>query len=83
MEAVIKDVEDVSESGRKIDEKPNQLRDSQLKSGATLQLGDAGRDWVERTKTVVRMVKACDETYQKLSERRTFLKWVYSGFGFQ
>ena len=80
LDAVIKDVEDVSESGRKIDEKPNQLRDSQLKSGATLQLGDAGRDWVERTKTVVRMVKACDETYQKLSERRKFLKWVYSGF---
>uniref|UniRef100_A0A2N9F1S2 Uncharacterized protein n=1 Tax=Fagus sylvatica TaxID=28930 RepID=A0A2N9F1S2_FAGSY len=80
LDAVIKDVEDVSETGRKIDEKPNQLRDSQLKSGATLQLGDAGRDWVERTKTVVRMVKACDETYQKLSERRKFLKWVYSGF---
>ncbi len=79
MNAVIKDVDDVSKAGRKVDEKPHQLQDSQLKLGATLQLGDVERNWVDVTRTLVHGTKAFNETYLKLSERKKSLKLIYCG----
>ncbi|KAM3747167.1 hypothetical protein ACB098_05G015900 [Castanea mollissima] len=73
LDGVIKDVEEVSEAGRKLDEQPNQLRDSQLKAGVTVQIADSERDWVDATKAMVRMAQDCHDSYQKLSERRKTL----------
>ncbi|KAK7858241.1 hypothetical protein CFP56_013768 [Quercus suber] len=70
LDGVVKDVEEVSEAGRKLDEQPNQLRDSQLKAGVTVQLADSERDWVDATKAMVRMAQDFQDSYQKLSERR-------------
>ncbi|KAM4099767.1 hypothetical protein ACJW30_05G016000 [Castanea mollissima] len=78
LEAIIKDVEEVLESGRKIDEKPNQLRDSQLKPGNIVQLSDADRDWVEETKAVVHKVQGYEESYRTLTETRESQKSIYS-----
>ncbi|XP_030969592.1 probable disease resistance protein At1g58602 [Quercus lobata] len=78
LDGVVKDVEEVSEAGRKLDEQPNQLRDSQLKAGVTVQLADIERDWVDATKAMVRRVQDCQDFYQKLGERRKPLKLTYS-----
>ena len=80
LEAIMKDIEEVAESAKKIDEKPNQLRDSQLKPGATVQLSDAERGWFEATKTLVGTVKDCSQTYRRLHEIKYFLELFYSGF---
>ncbi|XP_030969134.1 probable disease resistance protein At1g59620 [Quercus lobata] len=80
LEAIMKDIEEVAESAKKIDEKPNQLRDSQLKPGATVQLSDAERGWFEATKTLVGTVKDCRESYRRLHETKYFLELFYSGF---
>uniref|UniRef100_A0A7N2LLV7 NB-ARC domain-containing protein n=1 Tax=Quercus lobata TaxID=97700 RepID=A0A7N2LLV7_QUELO len=80
LEAIMKDIEEVAESAKKIDEKPNQLRDSQLKPGATVQLSDAERGWFEATKTLVGTVKDCSESYRRLHEIKYFLELFYSGF---
>lgn len=73
LDGVIKDVEEVSEAGIKLDEQPNQLRDSQLKAGVTVQIADSERDWVDATRAMVRMAQDCHDSYQKLSERRKTL----------
>ena len=78
LEAIIKDVEKVLESGRKIDEKPNQLRDSQLKPGIIVQLSDADRDWVNETKALVHKVQGYEESYRTLTETRESQKSIYS-----
>ncbi|XP_030969601.1 uncharacterized protein LOC115989862 [Quercus lobata] len=80
LDALLKDVEAVSESGRKIDEKAHQLGNSQLRSVATVRLNDATRGWVDATKTVVRSVQDWRKTYDELSERGKSLKWIYFGF---
>ncbi|GMY34758.1 probable disease resistance RPP8-like protein 2 [Fagus crenata] len=78
-DALVKDVEHVSDSGKKIDEKARQLWDSQLRPGATVQLNDTEREWVDAIKTMVRKAESWCETYQSLSQRRRFLRWFYSG----
>ncbi|KAL0009834.1 hypothetical protein SO802_004942 [Lithocarpus litseifolius] len=78
LEAIIKDVEEVLEFGRKVDEKPNQLRDSQLKPGTIVQLSDADRDWVDETKAVVHKVQGYEESYRTLTETRESQKSIYS-----
>nr|XP_023898073.1 probable disease resistance protein At1g59620 [Quercus suber] len=80
LDALLEDVEAVSESGRKIDEKAHQLGSSQLRSVATIRLNDATRGWVDATKTVIRNVRDWRKTYEELSERRKSLKWIYFGF---
>lgn len=77
LDALLKDVEAVSESGRKLDEKAHQLGNSQLRSVATVRLNDATRGWVDETKTVVRNVQDWRKTYEELGERKKFLKWIY------
>ncbi|GMY34757.1 probable disease resistance RPP8-like protein 2 [Fagus crenata] len=79
LNALIEDVQTVSESGKKIDEKAHQLWDSQLRPTETVQLSDAEREWVDAIKIVVRNANSCLETYKSLSGRRQFLRWVYSG----
>lgn len=64
LDGVIKDVEEVSDAGRKLDEQPNQLRDSQLKAGVTVQIADSERDWVDATKAMVRMAQDCHDSYR-------------------
>ncbi|GMY34750.1 putative disease resistance protein At1g50180 [Fagus crenata] len=76
--ALKKDEENLSESGKKIDEKALQLWDSQLRPGVTVRLQDAERAWVDATKNVVREANRCVETYRGLSLRRKFPIWVYS-----
>ncbi|GMY34781.1 probable disease resistance protein At1g58602 [Fagus crenata] len=80
LDAIIKDVEEVSKSGKQIDEKPNQLRDSQLKSGATVELNEATKSWVDTTKAMVDIVRGYDDTYRKLTEERKDLEWIYVVF---
>ena len=80
LDALLEDVEAVSESGRKIDEKAHQLGNSQLRSVATVRLNDATRGWVDATKTVIRNVQDWRKTYEELSERRKSLEWIYFGF---
>ncbi|KAK4590552.1 hypothetical protein RGQ29_020919 [Quercus rubra] len=78
LDAVIKDFEEVSEAGRKLDEMPNQLRDSQLKAGVNVQLADTERHWVDATKAAVRGAQDCLDSYQKLSERRKIVELTYT-----
>lgn len=78
LNALRKDVENVSELGKKIDKKAHQLWDSQLRPGATVQLSDVQKELVNSIEAVVRKAKSSSETYQKLSRRRQFLRWVYS-----
>ena len=80
MNALIKDVEYVSDLGRKIDKKAHQLWDSQLRPGATEQLSDVEKEWVSAIEAVVRKAKSCCQNYQRLSQRRQFPRWVYSVF---
>ncbi|GMY34779.1 probable disease resistance protein At1g58602, partial [Fagus crenata] len=81
LDAIIKDVDEVTKSGKQIDEKPNQLRDSQLKSGATVELKEAERSWVDTTKAMVDIVRGYDDiTYRKLTEGRKDLEWIYVVF---
>ena len=80
LDALLEDVEAVSESGRKIGEKAHQLGSSQLRSVATVRLNDATRGWVDATKTVIRNVQDWRKTYEELSERRKSQKWIYFGF---
>ncbi|XP_075665013.1 putative inactive disease susceptibility protein LOV1, partial [Castanea sativa] len=80
LKAIVKDVEEVAESGRKLDEKLNQLRDTQLKPGATVQLTHPERGWLETTKTVICAVEKCEKIYRRLHENNYFLELFYSGF---
>lgn len=74
LNALMKDVEYVSELGKKIDKKAHQLWDSQLRPGATVQLSDVQKELVNSIEAVVRKAKSSSETYQKLSRRRQFLR---------
>nr|XP_023873173.1 disease resistance protein RGA2-like [Quercus suber] len=77
--ALMKDLDDVSEKGKEIDEKAHQHWDSQLRPGATVQLSTAKRAWVERLRKLVHNAKPCFDTFERLSRRRQFLKWFYTG----
>ncbi|KAK4591343.1 hypothetical protein RGQ29_021518 [Quercus rubra] len=79
MNALIKDVDHVSKKGKEIDEKAHQHWDSQLRPGATVQLSTEERAWVEKLREVVRNAKPCCDTFERLSGRRLFLKWFYTG----
>uniref|UniRef100_A0A7N2LLF8 Uncharacterized protein n=1 Tax=Quercus lobata TaxID=97700 RepID=A0A7N2LLF8_QUELO len=63
LNALIKDVEYVSELGKKIDKKSHQLWDSQLRPGATVQLGDVEKELVNSIEAVVCKAKSISETY--------------------
>ncbi|KAM4099776.1 hypothetical protein ACB094_05G017300 [Castanea mollissima] len=76
--ALIKDVKYVSDLGKVVDEKAHQLWDSQLRPGATVQLSDVEKDWVHSIETSVGKAKRRCDTYESLSRRRQFLRWVYS-----
>ena len=76
LDALIKDGEYLSKSGKEIDEKSLQLWDSQLKPGMTVRLHDAERKWLDATKTIVCEAERCVKTYEELSERRKFLSWA-------
>ncbi|XP_050289581.1 uncharacterized protein LOC126727699 [Quercus robur] len=78
LNALVKDVKYVSELGKEIDKRAHQLWDSQLRPGATVQLSDVEKEWVNSIEAVVRKAKSSSETYKKLSRRRQFLRWVYS-----
>ena len=80
MNALIKDVEYVSDLGKNIDKKAHQLWDSQLRPGATVQLSDVEKEWVSEIEALVRKAKSCCKNYQRLSRRRQFPRWVYSVF---
>ena len=78
LNALIKDVKYVSELGEKIDKKAHQHWDSQLRLGATVQLSEVQKELVNSIEAVVRKANSSSETYEKLSRRRQFLRWVYS-----
>nr|POF25204.1 hypothetical protein CFP56_29496 [Quercus suber] len=80
MNALIKDIEYVSDLGKKIDKKAHQLWDSQQRPGATVQLSDVEKEWISAIEAVVRKTKSCCQNYQRLSRRRQFPRWVYSVF---
>ncbi|KAK7854007.1 hypothetical protein CFP56_033782 [Quercus suber] len=72
MNALIKDIEYVSDLGKKIDKKAHQLWDSQQRPGATVQLSDVEKEWISAIEAVVRKAKSCCQNYQRLSRRRQF-----------
>ncbi|XP_030968224.1 probable disease resistance RPP8-like protein 2 [Quercus lobata] len=76
--ALIKDVKYVSDLGKKVDERAHQLWDSQLRPGAIVQLSDVEKEWVRSIETSVGKAKRRCDTYESLSRRRQFLRWVYS-----
>lgn len=78
LNAVIKDVDDVSKKGKEIDEKAHQHWDSQMRPGATVQLSTEERAWVEKLRKVVQDAKPCFDTLERLTGRRQFLKWFYT-----
>nr|POE53919.1 hypothetical protein CFP56_43384 [Quercus suber] len=73
LNALKKDVEYVSELGKKIDKKSHQLWDSQLRPGATVHLSDVEKELVNSIEAVVRKAKSSSETFLILSRRRQFL----------
>ena len=78
LNALKKDVDDVSEKGKEIDEKAHQHWDSQMRPGATVQLSTEERAWVEKLRKVVQDAEPCFDTFERLSGRRQFLKWFYT-----
>ncbi|KAM4110765.1 hypothetical protein ACJW30_05G016700 [Castanea mollissima] len=78
MNALIEDVEYVSDLGKEIDKKAHHLWDSQMRPGATVQLRDVEKEWVKAIDAVVHKAKSCLQTYKRLSRRRQFLRWVFS-----
>ena len=79
MNALIKDVDHVSNRGKEINEKSHQHWDSQLRLGATVQLSTDERAWVEELLELVHNAKPCFVNFERLSGRRLFLKWFYTG----
>ncbi|XP_030968814.1 probable disease resistance protein At1g58602 [Quercus lobata] len=78
LNALVEDVNHVSKMGKEIDEKAHQHWDSQLRPGGTVQLSADGRAWVTELKEVVRNAESCHNDYDRLCERRQFLKLLYS-----